>query len=66
MTQTASTIVSDNHWNVRGFRQRVTRKELRTIRLTEATPWLRNGESCELKHKYVGAGIYEIWMEAKR
>ncbi len=58
----ASDIVSDSHWTVKEFRQRVTKKELQAIRLTEAVPWFRNGEACSLKHRHVGVGVYEIWL----
>lgn len=60
---TATDIVHVNHWTMPGvFKQRVTTKDLRIIRLTEDTPWFVQGRGMELKSKSVGAGVHEIWM----
>ena len=45
-------------------RQRVTLKDLRKL-LLENEPVIAKGTLFDIKHKSVGAGIYEIWLEQR-
>lgn len=53
-----------NHWNIVSFRQTVTRKQLKEILLYHDNI-IRAGHLCYAKTKHLGAGIYQLWYEAK-
>jgi len=51
-----------NHWNVSGFRQNVTRKQLKEILLYHSDI-MKAGHLLYAKTKHLGAGIYQLWYE---
>lgn len=56
--------LAKGHWQSDSYRQRVTTKELRQLLLADRTV-VRAGYVRYLRHKYVGAGVYDIWFEGK-
>ena len=46
-----------------GRKERVTTKQLQWALLNWAFPMFYNGMSYDLKHKRIGPGVYEVWME---
>lgn len=56
-------ILSPNHWTVPRYQQRVTSKQMKRIRATEAFPWFKHGEVCRIESRYVAPGHYDIWLE---
>jgi hypothetical protein len=61
----AGNCLSNNHWTVRSYRQRVETKQLRALILEGHDTICRNGQLCEMKKKALGFGIYDIWYEEK-
>ena len=47
-------------------RERMTRNELRTLLLESPTPFYVWGRPYDIRSKHVGAGIYEVWLEARK
>jgi len=59
-------ILSENHWKAPGYyKQRVTKKELQQIFLKNEDEAIIQGRLMRLKSKHLGAGIYEVFFEAK-
>lgn len=56
---------SDGHWHyaLGFFKERVTKSQLRQA-LLGPEPIIK-GELCDWKSRHVGAGIYEMWAEAR-
>lgn len=57
-------VPSPNHWAMRRglFRERVTKAQLRDLLLNQCDPTVR-GTLCKWKHKHLGVGVYELWVE---
>ena len=66
MSREPGTILSDNHWTVRDYKQRVEAKQLKALILEGHDTIFRNGIICELKRKALGFGIYDIWYEHQK
>lgn len=58
-------ILSDNHWKVASYRQRITRDELRKLLLESQDTIIRFGSVCDMQKKHLGAGVYEVWFEKR-
>ena len=58
-------ILSNNHWCMKGYKQRITRKQLQEILLSEEDKIIRGGDLCYMKKKALGVGVYEIWFETE-
>lgn len=54
-----------NHWNVNGFREILSRKDLRTKIAEHGDNIMRRGHLCYLKSKPIAAGMYNVWFEEK-
>lgn len=54
---------SQNHWKLRGFKERVRLPELQKM-LLDPFPIIR-GCACEWRHRRIGPGVYEVWAEDK-
>ena len=52
----------DNHWRNLHFRESVTRRQLQHVLLNHPQP-LRMGKLGRWRHKHLGVGVYELWME---
>lgn len=52
---------SQNHWTVRGFRERVTKEQARDVLLNRPDPIVA-GKLKEWKSRHVGIDVYEIWI----
>lgn len=62
----AASVLSDNVWAIKGYRQRITTKQLKAIRLAEDPgAWFYNGIGYTLKSSYVGVGVHEVWLEPR-
>lgn len=57
--------LSDEHWSSYTYRQRVTRSDLRKLILAHRTI-IRRATVCQLKHRHIGVGVYEIWFDGLR
>lgn len=58
---------ADNHWQAgEQYRERVTKKQLQELLLNEPNIVFKYGRSHSWKHKHIGAGIYEIWLEMNK
>jgi len=57
---------SQNHWAMLPgtFRERITRKQLQHVLLKMSDPIVQ-GMACNWKHKHLGVGIYELWVESR-
>lgn len=58
---------SDNHWRhaLGVYRERITREQLKHHLLNNPDP-IYEGELCIWKHKHLGVGVYELWIEEKK
>ena len=52
---------SDAHWQIEDFKQRMTKKEWQKILLSGEDTIIVRGRLRQLKAKYLGAGVYEIY-----
>lgn len=57
--------LSQSHWVLAGFRQRVTAKELKALLLAGHDTIIRAGHLCDIKRKSLGCGVYDIWFEKR-
>ena len=53
-------ILSDNHWRIPDFRQRITTKQWKQLLLDENDRIIFKGHIRPLKAKSLGAGVVEI------
>ncbi len=58
-------ILSDNHWILENYRQRLTRKEWKQVLLDRNDEIFFYGEPRRLVAKYMGCGIYEVYKNPK-
>ena len=59
--------LSINHWNVAGYRQRMTTKQWKKILLNKDDELLfADGEAYSLKAKRLGYGIVEVYKVIKK
>ena len=59
----ATAILHDNFFQQpQTQRQRITKKEMQAI-LLEGEPVMACGNLWDIKHKHLGLGVYEIWLE---
>ena len=57
----ASRVLSDNHWLVEDYRQRITVKEWRQILRDDDDRFIAKGRLRELASKNLGSGIIEVY-----
>lgn len=57
--------LSNNHWSIEGYRQRMTVKEWRKILLDERDSVIFRGTVRRLVAKPLGAGVVEVSKEAR-
>lgn len=53
--------LSNNHWRVETFTERVTTKQWQQILLKGKDAVIFHGTVRQLKARYLGAGVYEIY-----
>ena len=59
----ATAILNRNFWRQPDTQhQRITKKEMKAI-LLEGDPVIVKGHLYDIKHKHLGLGVYEIWLE---
>lgn len=63
-TKTKAFEPSVNHWTMRAYRERCTRKQYQHLLMNRCWEF-RNGAMCDWKGKHIDAGIYEIWLEER-
>ena len=56
-------VLSNNHWRVENYRQRMTTKEWRELLLNEEDHIIFKGHMRHLKAKPIGAGVVEVFKE---
>jgi hypothetical protein len=61
----AGSILSSSFWHdPENIRQRIERKDMKEL-LLEGEPVLACGNLWDIKHKHLGLGVYEVWLEKK-
>ena len=55
--------LDNDHWRRKGYRQRVTREQLRELLLQEKDHAIIHGRILPMKTRHLGVGVYEIWFE---
>ena len=58
--------LSMNHWNMNGFKEILTLKQLHSVIDRSGVRLIRNGKSVILKNRRVCPGRYEVWLEDER
>ena len=58
-------ILSDNHWTLTYFRQRMTNKEWREVMLNGLDTIVFRGVPYQLKAKNLGAGVVEVYKDIR-
>ena len=59
-------MLSNNHWTLPNFRQRMTKKQWRDILLNDQDKIIYKGLLCQLKAKDLGAGVVEVYKALER
>lgn len=55
-----------NHWTMPGvYRQQMTRKQLQEALMKHGDNIMCQGKLRYIRTKHLGAGIYNVWFEAK-
>lgn len=52
---------SKNHWTVKGFREKVSKKEMQDVMRNRPDP-IVNGIMREWKYEKIAPDVYEIWI----
>ena len=61
----ALNIIESNFYNFPlTHRQRITKKQLRSILLADLRP-MAKGDLWDIHYKHLGLGVYEIWFKRK-
>ncbi len=55
--------LDNGHWRVKGYKQRVTREQLKELLLNEEDRCIIAGDIRPMRRKHLGVGVYEIWFE---
>lgn len=55
-----------NHWNIVGYRQQMTSKQLREAIQNHGDSIMCRGELRYIKTKSLGAGMYNVWFESEK
>jgi hypothetical protein len=55
--------ISPNHCILCHYRERVTRKQLKSLLLREGDKIFYGGDLIRLKSKHIGSGIYELYKD---
>ena len=56
-------MLSNNHWTLATYRQRMTTKQWREVLLAGADFIVFKGNPCHLKAKNIGAGVVEVYKD---
>jgi len=57
--------LSNAHWTMKAYRQRMKVSEWRKILLDERDTLIFNGDVVQLKAKSLGAGVVEVYKDIK-
>ena len=58
-----ATMLSNNHWTLATYRQRMTTKQWREVLLAGSDFIVFKGNPCHLKAKNIGAGVVEVYKD---
>jgi hypothetical protein len=58
--------LSRNRWTLKGYKERVTTKHLKSLLTQGSDSVIINGRLCDLKKKSLGAGMYDIWFKERK
>ena len=62
---TAKSVLHDYFWQApETHRQRINKVQMKAI-LLENEPVIIRGNLWDIKHKHLGLGVYEIWLEQR-
>ncbi len=56
-------MLSNNHWTLATYRQRMTTKQWREVLLAGSDFIVFNGNPCHLKAKDISAGVVEVYKD---
>jgi len=56
-------MLSNHHWTLPNFRQRMTKKQWRDILLNNQDKLIYRGGLCQLKADDLGAGVVEVYKD---
>jgi hypothetical protein len=56
-------VLSDNHWRIETYHQRITTRQWREVLLAERDTVIYQGRVRNLKAKNIGAGVVDVFKE---